>query len=81
MSGSSAGDVSRGAHHPPATADMSGKVAVVTGGNSGIGYATAKALAVLGAHVIIACRSEQRAVAVSTRTTSQMTDTFRYSFV
>lgn len=43
---------------------MHGKVAVITGGNTGIGYATAKALAMLGAHVIIACRSEERAVAV-----------------
>jgi NAD(P)-dependent dehydrogenase (short-subunit alcohol dehydrogenase family) len=42
---------------------MQGKVAVITGGNTGIGYATAKALAMLGAHVIIACRSEERAVA------------------
>ena len=48
---------------------MSGKVVVITGGNSGIGYATAKALAILGAHVILACRSEMRAVAVSTLTT------------
>ena len=53
-----------GSSHSP-TADMSGKVVVVTGGNSGIGYATAKALAVMGAHVILACRSELRAVAVS----------------
>ena len=41
--------------------DQSGRVAVVTGGNTGIGYETAKGLAVLGAHVIIACRSEERA--------------------
>lgn len=45
--------------------NMNGKVVVITGGNTGIGYATAKTLAVLGAHVIIACRSEERAVRVS----------------
>jgi NAD(P)-dependent dehydrogenase (short-subunit alcohol dehydrogenase family) len=41
--------------------DLSGRVAVVTGGNGGIGYETAKALAVMGAHTIIACRSRERA--------------------
>ena len=45
--------------------DLSGKVAVVTGGNTGIGYETAKVLAVKGAQTIIACRSEERATAVS----------------
>ncbi|CAI8048206.1 Retinol dehydrogenase 14 [Geodia barretti] len=56
------GSLLAGTSHPP-TVDMRGKVVVVTGGNSGIGYATAKALAVLGAHIILACRSEQRALA------------------
>ena len=45
--------------------DLSGKVAVVTGGNTGIGYWTAKALARLGAHTFIACRSRERAEEVS----------------
>ena len=40
--------------------DQNGKLAIVTGGNSGIGWETAKALAKAGAHVIIAARSEQR---------------------
>ena len=48
------------------TADLSSKVAVVTGGNAGIGYETAKGLASMGAHTIIACRSEEKAKAVST---------------
>jgi len=41
--------------------DLSGKVAVVTGANTGIGYEIAKALAAMGAHTIVACRSQQRA--------------------
>ncbi|KAF9303811.1 hypothetical protein BGZ74_003003 [Mortierella antarctica] len=41
--------------------DLSGKVAVVTGANTGLGYCTMVALAGHGAHVIAACRSEQRA--------------------
>ncbi|KAF9317097.1 hypothetical protein BG003_001209 [Podila horticola] len=41
--------------------DLSGKVAVVTGANTGLGYATMVALGAHGAHVIAACRSEQRA--------------------
>ena len=53
-------------------AEVRGNVAVVTGGNCGIGYATAKALALLGAHVIIACRSEERALAVRTNTISEL---------
>ena len=45
--------------------DLSGKVAVVTGGKTGIGYETAKALAEMGAHTFIACRSQEKAAAVS----------------
>ena len=45
--------------------DLAGKVAVVTGGNTGIGYEVAKGLARLGAHTFIACRSKERAEAVS----------------
>ncbi|XP_065828630.1 retinol dehydrogenase 12-like [Oscarella lobularis] len=41
--------------------DLAGKVAIVTGGNTGIGYETSKALARMGAHVVLACRSEERA--------------------
>ncbi len=41
--------------------DQTGKIAIVTGGNTGIGYETALALYEAGAHVIIACRDAERA--------------------
>ena len=41
--------------------DQGGKVAIVTGANSGIGYETARVLAQKGATVVMACRSLSKA--------------------
>jgi retinol dehydrogenase-12 len=40
--------------------DLSGRVAIVTGANTGIGLVTARELAASGAHVFLACRSEDK---------------------
>jgi WW domain-containing oxidoreductase len=55
--------------------DLQGKVAVVTGGNTGIGYETAKALARMGARTIVACRSQERAQQAIDRMKSELAGT------
>lgn len=42
------------------TPDLSGKVALVTGGNIGLGFETVKAIASRGAHTILAARNPQK---------------------
>ena len=41
--------------------DLSGKIAVVTGGNSGLGFETARVLAKRGAHVYVSARTQEKA--------------------
>ena len=44
-------------------ADHSGKIGIVTGSNSGIGFEAAKMLASGGMKIIMACRNEAKAIA------------------
>jgi NAD(P)-dependent dehydrogenase (short-subunit alcohol dehydrogenase family) len=41
--------------------DQTGKTVIITGGNAGIGFETAKALYERGAHVLLACRDLEKA--------------------
>lgn len=43
--------------------DLNGRTFLVTGGNTGIGYATAEALAARGGRIYVACRSADRGAA------------------
>src|SRR3954466_13759114 len=45
--------------------DQSGRTAVVTGANGGLGLETAKALAAAGAHVVMAARNQDKAAAAA----------------
>lgn len=51
--------------------DQSGKVALITGANRGLGYETALALAGAGAQVVLACRDANKAQAAADRIVRQ----------
>lgn len=52
--------------------DLTGRTAVVTGANSGLGYVTARELARKGARVVLACRSEARGRAAVDRVLAEV---------
>jgi protochlorophyllide reductase len=51
--------------------DLHGRVALITGANSGLGFVTAQVLAAKGAHVIMACRNPVKAQKAQTEIQSK----------
>ena len=56
--------------------DLSGRVAVVTGGNGGIGLGMAKGLARAGARIVVAARNEEKSAAAVRELKSLGSDAF-----
>ena len=61
--------ISELAHSKPWTTenipDLTGKTAVVSGANSGVGFCTCQSLAVRGAQVVMACRNLEKGQAAA----------------
>ena len=73
MSGNAAGAPWTGACVP----ELGGRVAVVTGANTGVGYETVRVLAERGATVVLACRSEEKARVAARRLKAGRVETAR----
>jgi len=54
--------------------DQGGKIIVITGANSGLGFEASRALAGKGAHVVMACRSEPAAAAAMEKIRAEHAD-------
>jgi NAD(P)-dependent dehydrogenase (short-subunit alcohol dehydrogenase family) len=59
---------------PAQLPELTGKVALITGANSGIGFEAARALAKRGAHVILGCRDSDRGQAALDRILHEKSD-------
>ena len=58
----------------PTSPTQSGRVAVVTGANGGLGQETARELARKGAHVVIAARNQEKAAAAEADIRAELPD-------
>lgn len=54
--------------------DLSGKIAIITGCNTGIGFETARSLALHGCHIIMACRSLESAAEAAKKIQDEKAD-------
>ena len=60
--------------------DLTGKTALVTGANTGLGFETADLLAEKGARVLIACRNKEKGIAAAERINQRLAQS-RAAFV